>query len=254
MALKRYIQSQFGYGNHFHSYQSAYYNSECFIAIAGSTLTAQHVVNLITEHLGKLQITFFSPTDLCEGGYKVVRHCQPHPLNNSSDTDTWDEAMFTDNDYTGIIVGEVFDEVIEHSINTALKSARKYKLDEDSLRQMYTEFAAGYYCPSSRQHKLFTYKTSRALNDDKVYEVSAIKNEIGLDQIAVLGMSKEFKAAAENIFTEALASNKPPASEMFQFLNSAIDQVHEKRRTEIDRPSVLQHFERGKVKRIDFKA
>ncbi|MFD2838625.1 hypothetical protein ACFS3C_24975 [Azotobacter vinelandii] len=37
----------------FRSYLEVHYEAECFVAIAGSTFTAQHVLNLISEHLRK---------------------------------------------------------------------------------------------------------------------------------------------------------------------------------------------------------
>ena len=240
--------------NTFHSYQSIFYQSECFIAIAGSTLTAQHVVNLISEHLANLQITYFPPSAENKQAYRVVRHCSENPLKIHPGIDSWSENMFTDNDYYGIVTGEVFDEVIEHSINTALLSARKYKLDEDSLRQMYTEFAAGIYCPNLRKHRLFTYRTKHEKNQEGVYEVFAEKEEVLPNEVAVLGMAKRFKDGAQRKFEEAISSRTPPASVMFDYLNSAIDEVCKEGGAEIDRPSVLRYFEEGKIERVNFQS
>ncbi|EAQ96083.1 hypothetical protein [Congregibacter litoralis] len=241
-------------GQHFHNYQSIHYQSECFVAIAGSTLTAQHVVNLITEHLGNLQITHFQPRDGKKEGYCVVRHCAENPLKIRPGTDAWDEGMFTDNDLTNVVEGVVIDEAIEHSINVALKSARKYKLDEDSFRQMYTELAIGYHCPSSHEHKLFAYKNKHELNEEGVYEAFAQKEEVLQGKVAVLGMAARFSDSAQQCFDEALVSRKTPAQAMFEYLNFAIDEVRSEGPSAIDRPSVLRHFQDGKLKRADFRA
>jgi hypothetical protein len=238
-------------GQDFHSYREVYYESECFVAIAGSTLTAQHVLNSISEHLSKLRISYERPESYGQPGrYIVIRHCQKNILHE--DNTQWSEDMFTPNDFVGIENAESVAVNIEYSINEALKSARKYKLDENSLKAMYSEFAAGFYCPVTQKHKLYTYRMDKRINSEGVYEVFANKEEIRAGQVSVLGMRQRFEAKAQQVFTDALKSGDEPSKAIFVFLNESIDEVRGCGKKDIDRPSVLKHFNRGKLSKAEF--
>jgi hypothetical protein len=237
----------------FHSYREVYYESECFIAIAGSTLTAQHVLNCISEHLGKLRISYErASTGEKSGKYVVIRHCQKNILHENCTL--WGEDTFTQNDYKNIEDADSVSKTIEYSINEALSSARKYKLSESALNSMYTEFAAGIYCPISKKHKLYTYKMDKRINEDGVYEVFVVKNEIDHHKISVLGMRDAFQERAQQVFDDAIQSGKDPSKEIFKFLNDAIDEVSDSGSTAIDRPSVLRLFDRGSLSKEEFLA
>lgn len=241
-------------GKYFHSYQTVFFESQCFIAIAGSTLTAQHVLNMISEHLDKLRISYErSPSYGTPGKYFIIRHCQKNILNQGQGINTWDEDMFTDNDYRGIITADAIANIIEYSINEALSSARKYKLDAASLNGMYTEFAAGIHCPATDEHKLYTFRMDSKLNDEGMIEVFSVKNEIPENGLAVLGMRKEFESSAQKILETSIANEIPPAVELFDFLNNAIDTVKDTGNFAIDRPSVLKIFNRGKLTKEKFQ-
>jgi hypothetical protein len=238
-------------GQDFHSYRDVHHESECFIAISGSTLTAQHVLNSISEHLSKLRISYERPESYGQPGrYIVIRHCQKNILHE--DGTQWSEYTFTPNDFIDIENAEAVAVNIEYSINEALKSARKYKLDENSLIAMYSEFAAGVYCPVTQKHKLYTYRMDKKKNSEGVYEVFAEKEEVQTGNISVLGMRQRFEEEAQQIFNEALQSGSEPSIAIFRFLNKAIDEVRGSGGQDIDRPSVLKHFNRGKVSNVEF--
>lgn len=117
-------------GVYFHNYHNVYYESECFVAIAGSTLTAQHALNTISEHLRKIRISYKrSRVSDAPGKYILIRHCQSNELERSQGIDEWDEDMFTPNDYINLISADDIASIVGYSINEALSSARKYKLD-----------------------------------------------------------------------------------------------------------------------------
>src|SRR5690606_11769489 len=73
-------------GEYFHSYINPCYDGLCFIAIAWSTLTAQHVMNSITEHLGNLLVTHVRD-QFGLGKYTVIRHCQKNPIEERAGID-----------------------------------------------------------------------------------------------------------------------------------------------------------------------
>lgn len=236
---------------YFNGYKSVHYESECFVAFAGSTLTAQHVLNSISTHLRNIRISIEkNVSSATPWKYKIIRHCQKNILEDKQHA-AWDEDMFTPNDYFDIVTGEGISDIIEYSINDALSSARKYKLDEAAFNSMYTEFAVGIYCPTTRSHKLYTFRFSYKINDG-ILNVYAKKYEVPESEIAVLGMRKEFEVRANKIFKDSIASATPPAKELFTFLNDAINEIHEKGSYEIDRPSVLRTFYEGKLIQVEF--
>lgn len=238
-------------GEYFHSYRNPYYEGVCFIAIAGSTLTAQHVMNSITEHLGNLRVTHIRD-QLGVGKYTVVRHCQDNPLEKNAGIDQWDESMFLPSEMDATITADVIIDSIEYSILESLTSAKHYKLDENDLKSMYTEFAAGAYCPVTKAHKLCTFRMKLALNSDGLYEIALVKEEIPWNKVAVLGMRNRFEQRAQEILNECISRGEPPAQSLFNFLNEAINEVRCGGSGEIDRPSVLKVLNQNEFKKIKF--
>ena len=236
-------------GAYFHSYRTIYLETSCFIAFAGSTLTAQHVLNSITEHLGKLRISYRSSSS-SPGEYCVIRHCQKNDLEQGQGVDQWGDDMFLPRDIETLLTADVIADNILYSINEPLRSARKYKLDAKSLQQMQTDFAAGVYCPVSRKHRLYTFRMDKDLSDDGIYEVFVKKEEILWNQLAVLGMRAEHEADAQAVLDNCIESCTPPGDAIFDFLNSAIDKTQQSGSNAIDRPSVLKRFEGGRLEKV----
>lgn len=240
-------------GAYFNGYQTTYLETSCFIAFAGSTLTAQHVLNSITEHLGNLRISYRRSSG-SSGEYCVIRHCQKNDLEQGQGVDRWADDMFLPQDIEALLTADVIADNILYSINESLSSARRYKLDAKSLQQMQTDFAAGIYCPVSRQHKLYTFRMEKALNDSRIYEVFAKMQEIHWNQVAVLGMRAEYEAGAQAVLDNCIESCTPPGDAIFDFLNSAIDKTQQSGSNAIDRPSVLKRFEGGRLERVRYSS
>lgn len=235
---------------YFHSYQTVYRETSCFVAFAGSTLTAQHVLNSITEHLGKLRISYARGGAGSPGKYCVIRHCQRNDLEQGQGVDQWANDMFLPKDLEAVVTTEVIADNIRYSINESLRSARKYKLDGPSLKQMQTDFAVGVCCPVSKEHKLYTFRMNKTLNDDGVYEVFAEQEEIPWNKVAVLGMRIEYEARAQAVLDHCIRANQPPSDALYDFLNNAIDEVQKSGSTAIDKPSVLKRFKDGRLEKI----
>ena len=238
-------------GLYFRSYLEVHYEAECFVAIAGSTLTAQHTLNLISEHLGKIRISYERSKELCTPGkYVLLRHCQKNVLEDGQGVDTWDEDMFTPNNYIDLITADDIATIVEYSINEALISARKYKLDESSLKAMYSELAVGLYCPKEKQHKLFVFRMKNCTNAEGIIEVYATKEQILHGKVAVLGMRAEFESEAQAIMNAAIEGNESPVKKIFDFVNGAIDKIKSSGSFAIDRPSVGKVFNQGRLKTV----
>lgn len=234
-------------GVHFHSYLEIYFESQCFIAIAGSTLTAQHVLNSISEHLGNIRISFkHSPHYDTPGTYTIQRHCQKNVMYDNGYT--WAENMFTSRDFEGVITGDAILQIIEYSINEALSSAKGYKLSDPELRQMSCEFAVGIYCPAQETHKLHVFRMKDRINLEGLVEVYTEKTVVQEGSIAVLGMREKYEGRAQSYIEELLGLSIPPAKKMFEFLNDAIRETIKSEGPLIDHPSVLKVFNQGSMK------
>lgn len=236
---------------YFNSYLEVYYEAECFVAIAGSTLTAQHVLNLISEHLSKIRISYERSGERCvPGRYVLIRHCQRNELEINQGIDEWDECMFTPRDYVDLVTAGDIAKIVEYSINEALSSARKYKLDEASLKSMYSEFAVGIFCPKEKNHQLFVFRMQNRMTKAGLMEVFATNEKIEEGCVAVLGMKKEFEAEAQAVMQKSLEEEVKTSISLFEFLNKAIDKVRSDGSFAIDRPSVCKLFQQGHLKTI----
>lgn len=245
------IWKPFFNGVYFRNYLEAHYEAECFVAIAGSTLTAQHVLNLISEHLRKIRISYIRSKELLTPGkYVLIRHYQRNELEVNQGIDEWAEDMFTPNDYIDLFTASDIARIVEYSINEALASAKKYKFDEQSLKAMYSEFAVGIYCPKENNYQLFVFRMENRFNAEGLIEVYAFNERIIEGRVAVLGMRSEFEAKAQEAMHAAIEEEISPSRKLFDFINNAIDKVHDSGSFAIDRPSVCKVFQEGQLKAI----
>lgn len=226
-------------GGWFKSYNQIYRETEISFGFSGNTLTAQHVLNFVREHLGKLRISHLSRPFPNPGDYVVLRHCQSNPLDD--DSTTWDEDMFSGKDIESLLTADVIADCVEHAINAALKSARKYKISEESLASLYSDFFAGINCPVSGSSRLFSFRVAFEIRDG-FGEVFTKKEEVHPGHVLVLGMRSQFEQRAQVELELAIASSIDPAESMFKFLNMAIDEVASQGLFAIDRPSVLHRL------------
>jgi hypothetical protein len=236
-------------GEDFRSYTSTYLETECFMAFAGSTLTASHAINLVEEHLAKLRISYKrAPGPLTPGTYIVQQHCQYNLLEDLKETSLWGEDMFLDSHFTGLLTAEYIAQVVEHSLNTAVKSAKKHRLSEESFKNMYTDFLLGVHCPTQGTHHLYAYQMHAKL-EEGIFEPYMQRTEIEPDKVAVIGLRKEFETAAQAAMDAALHAGVSTGKSLFEFLNEAITRVSASGSFAIDRPAIHKHFKNGRLEK-----
>lgn len=241
-------------GGYFRDYLEVASTSECFVAFAGSTLTATHALDIISEHLGKLHISYKrKPGRFEPGTYVVQRHCEYNDIRDTQEVIRWDEDMFMPPDLATLFTADYVSEVIEHSINVALKSAKRYRLTRQALALMKTDFAAGLHCPVTETYRLFEYRMKERQNAEGVIEVFTEREEVPDGRVAVLGMRDAFELRAQEAYDSAVREGTSTGAELFRFLNAAIDEVAQQKSFAIDRPSVHKKLERGSVKKVSFK-
>tara|TARA_R100000935_G_C2813306_1_gene156078 strand:- start:318 stop:1259 length:942 start_codon:yes stop_codon:yes gene_type:complete len=235
-------------GSDFRGYFEVYHESSCFVGIAGNTLTAQHILNSIFTHLSDLRISYENDEKNTQKiKYCIVRSCQKNNLIRTSGTTLWSEDAFVDRDFESLVTAQFISDIIEHSIQNAVNSAKQYKLDENDFKSLFTEFVAGIYCPVNKSHHLYTYRMDPYLNAEGCYDISIIKEEVNKETVAVLGMRNEYEKQAIQIVKDCIDKKENPSNKIFEFLNNAIDREREKGNGEIDRPSVIKSFIDGQL-------
>lgn len=233
----------------FRSYIEIYERREFFVGFAGSTLTAQHILNSISEHLGKLRISYSREENRGPIKYEVIRHCQANPLN-SAEASYWDDDTFTDRDFEGLLTGSVIADFVEYSINNALRSASSYKLSMEEFQAMHTDLICGLWCPYKRRHELYLFRMMNKQGEDGVLFAYTEKQLVKEDEIAVLGMRNRFEVSAQKKFSESLSNLKNPSGEMYRFLEECIDEVQNDGSKEIDRPISFRVIDELKITRV----
>lgn len=230
----------------FKDYHNVYYETQCFVAVAGRTLTIQHVLNSINEHLSKLRISYSE-----SGDYTMLLHCDK---NNRLFKDcTWDDDMFIpERHYANVYDANKVIDFIEYSISTAINHARKYKIDEHGYEELFSEYIVGIYCNKTKKHLLTTFRIKSRLNEDEMYEVYVDRQNIEEGKLAVIGLTNDFADRANQLYQQLLSNNeKRIPNEMFDFLNAAIHEVSNKGSKEIYYPSVFSRFDKGMFRKVE---
>ena len=235
-------------GENFNSYNSVFLQFECFVGFAGSTLTAQHVIDLLSNHLATLRIDFQRGNFQTDGKYVVKKICDPNNLIRNGYSSVYGDDMFVpEKHYRGLLTAEYIAEVVEHSINKALSSAQKYKLDEKSLNEMYTEFILGVNCPSTESDLLIKYTMQKRTNIDGMIEVYVVGERIKEGDVAVIGMSSRFGDLAQSNAKVAIANGLSLKNEMTSFVKNAINKVNAEGSFQIAMPIVVKSLESRRV-------
>ncbi|EGQ7646293.1 TPA: hypothetical protein O4F77_000403 [Vibrio alginolyticus] len=236
-------------GSHFRGYKTVFKECECFVAFAGSTLTSQHVINLISNHLSMLRIDY-RPKIQEKGEFIVIKNCDHNVLVSTADFAHHSEGLFIPElDYKGILTAEIVVDVVEHSINTALKSAKEFRLSEDAFNEMYTEFTLGLNCPASGKDYLYHFQMDKRLNHEGVYEVFANRKYIPENSVSVIGMRKQFGDRINDIVDFSIDNNLNLCDELIKFMKTAIDEVDASGSFEIGMPVVVKKLVDGELRK-----
>jgi hypothetical protein len=233
----------------FRDYLNIYESRDIFVGFAGSTLTAQHILNSITEHIGKLRISYARENGDGPIRYKVIRHCAVNPLS-TSEVSYWDDDTFTDRNFEGLLTGTVIADFVEYSINNALRSASSYKLSMEEFQAMSTDLVCGTWCPYAKRHELYLFRMKSKRGEDGVLFAYTEKQLVKENEVAILGMNNRFGAMAQDKFNAALSAYISPANEMYKFLENCIDEVQDEGSKEIDRPISFRQLNRFNINRV----
>lgn len=229
-------------GESFRDYRNVCMETEIAVGFAGSTLTAQHCMNGITEHLSKLRVSCKPPGD-GPIQYAILMDCEKNPLDDGSTY--WAEDTFTSSsDARELLTAEYIASVILHSLKGSLSSARQYKISEKGFHTLLTPFIAGIQCPATQKFHLYAF-LMKPETIDGVMNVRVEKQSVPHEKVTVLGMTQEFESDAQVAYTDTRNAGGSTETAMFDFLNTAIDKVKSRGEKGIDRPAVLKVLSRN---------
>lgn len=221
----------------FKNYNRVHQEIEIVVGFAGSTLTAQHCLNGIYEHLSKLRISCKPSYEQDPIQYTVLMDCERNPLHDKSTY--WAEDTFTESNFHKILTAEYISEVALHSLKASLSSARKYKISSKGFQTLLTPFITGIQCPVTQKFYLYAFRMKSEIKEE-IQQVNVEKEFISHDKVAVLGLAKEFEDSAQSIYTCARNAGKSTEDEIFNFLKKSIDNVQKRGDRSIDYPAVLK--------------
>lgn len=202
----------------------------CLLSIAGSTLVAQHVLNIVTTHLGNLLYTY----DFKKREHQIIRNCQPNPLTMGRYSD-WDSAKSS-----GLLNADYINETVIHSIKHIIDATAVDRAGD--ISQIGTNFLLSFQCPKTNAFYIYQYDLSVSSSG----ELEIKSKKIARDDIGIIGMTKEFYEDARSIYLECLQRNEKPKGRMIEFMKAAIDKVH-KTSYEIDYPVIIKRTDGRKI-------
>lgn len=207
-------------GEHFNDYIKIFATYKCLVAFAGSTLTAQHIINNISSHLGKLRIDY-ERKDNFKCVVKMI--CEPNNLLKNGFTSVYDDDIFVpEKDYINLISAKFVSEVVEHAMNKALESKMKHVMDPEALNAMRTEILLAFKCPSDNLDYLYKYSFLTRYIPDEGVEAYCQKEQLRADEIGILGMVNDYGPEAIALAKESLHSGNTLQEDMTNFVFQSV--------------------------------
>lgn len=238
-------------GGYFRGYVTEHSSCQLLVAFAGSTLTAQHYLNSITTHLQNLRISHRQRTigQLEPIEYMVRLECETNPVEGGG---VFDDDTYTPNDMQAFkLTADDLARAIQHSLEHAMRSAKKYKLDRQGFDSLNTPFVAGMRCPTTTKYRLFKFDILETSNPGEPLSLSIEMTEVTPNQVAVLGMGGHFDQRAQEAYNSALAAKSSTQQACFDFLQDVIAEVRETGSKAVDLPAFLKTLDyRGITKEL----
>ncbi|EGQ7759848.1 hypothetical protein ACOIXN_004381 [Vibrio vulnificus] len=199
-------------GEWFNGYLGTSHEYKSFVAFAGSSLVAQHIMNSIENHLGELYPT------IVNGEYTLAMTCEKHkhlPQANYS------QDMFLDSDIESLVTAEYLSMLVKHSIEAVIAYANGKGQMARLFSAYQAEFIFGIRCPNTREHCLYQYEIVEEV--EGMYTKAIVKVEaIQKGSVAVIGMKDEFKIGAQRAFDTAVENGDKTSLIIHEYLNQSI--------------------------------
>ena len=211
--------------------------STCFMAFAGGTLVAQHVLNSIENHLSELYLTYE------EEGPRVVMPCESsrHLRNFRNDGNPTDLERYP----YSILSANQLSDVVKHSIQAAMDKSREYDGMRDVFSSARPEFIFGVRCPANKSFHIYRYERVDSQSASFLFE----KQEILQGKVAVIGLRKIHEREANSDFESAIRSGRDTAEAMHLFVARAIKSQNDIGVFSVCKPCNLYLYDGGHLRK-----
>ena len=220
----------------------------CLLAFAGSTLASQHIINSISEHLGNLYIGITYHKLLYT--YDVVMHSESEKHLSCDDRYDYYEFSKVRANLTSFLSGEYISQVVNHSIQVVLDKPKKHGRMKSLFAPNQAEFILGIKTIGVNkyedEYKLYRFEIPQSTSG----EAFSKKVEINKDEVAVIGMRKNYIQQANDKFKDLKDSNQDIPTGMLSFLSEIVDTENKKSSKKIGKPCFLYKYKGARVEKI----
>lgn len=225
-------------------------------AIAGSTLVAQDIMNVIINHLRYTRVDY---TDNTYKSYYLTTHCNPE-LNCNKSYYGKDFEYIPEIDIMKVVNRNNLKKIIEMSVEHAIDSLRDCS-EDDFLNN--NEYLFALYCNETKRNYLYKIKINVKKyfdNDNNMIKEKEISiDEINKDELAIIGITR-YNSELQQFYSERLINNNQNSFEQLLrkfheivknhpeiVLEDAENNNTNARVYEILHPIVYKKFDRGQI-------
>ncbi|MDN8248070.1 hypothetical protein QZK48_16190 [Acinetobacter baumannii] len=224
------------------------YQGECVIALAGSTLIAQHVINSVVGHLDKIRVKH--DYDINGIKYSLIRHCntKDNPFYNTGYI-VYENNIYSDDDIYNAISVDGIKQIIEYSIKEALSSASKHVLDSESWeRVINNEYLFALCCPHTGKNFLYKVELIEQETNNGIKAVPVI-TQITEGNIGIIGMKAYTQTLTEE-YQKLLTTPSKISLGMLNCIEDIIDKCNSEGNKGIAKPIIYKRFNGKLVKAL----
>lgn len=226
-------------GEWFNGYLGHRYEGQCFVAFAGSTLVAQHIINSIRNHLGDLYPTYE------QGQYQLVMLCEEC---RHLEQGYYAEDMFLDAQLNPLLTADYMAGVVSHAIQAVLDQAKRHEGMKTRFSAFQAEFIFGARCPVASDYHLYQYEIIPDGKDGALVKMT----NVPVGELAIIGLREECSDEAKLCFERAIEGGNNTAAEMHRFVAQKIASKNEIGIFSIGKPCGLYKYDGGKLEVASF--
>ncbi len=205
------------------------YSQDIAVAFAGNTLTAQHIINQMSYHLGALRVVLGK-----DGKNRVIKPCEPHGMEGVS------FHPHDPHDFSGahlLVDAEYIRDVAVHAYDLAVRAARRYKRDLNGWKSLFTDILVAFRCPSTKEFSMYKIFIGVEEIDGVSYPVPEC-TKIADGDLCVLGA--DWREEANAVAAQARVDFNEEHEALFRWMVTKIDEQTNSGNNYVARPAVLK--------------
>lgn len=224
------------------------FKAECVFALSGSTLIGQHVINSISEHLGKIRVIHSHTSSGLR--MSLLRHCciSQNPMYRPEYIE-YDNTLYSPTNVYKAINKENIIEIIEYSIQESFSSAFKHVCDDEGVNWLLeNQFMFGVNCSKTQNNFLFKV-TLKEDYEDGILKIKVCSEEIKSGQLGIIGLTdnssltKQYLEKINNVYLENIRSEHCPLI-LLKLIEDIVDNANAKCYRAVAKPIIYKKFDK----------